>query len=488
MKNLLISILLITCCGLCYAQNKTVYVSSSIGLDTNDGSVSSPLKTVSKALSTKANKILLKRGDVFYEKLVVYNKNIDAYGEGSLPEINGLKTIKAGDATWVEGRFKGDRWTKKRGTGIWRIDLTDPAFSGRSDKSELYLNDIGFVVDDTKGKIYGHKCEFLYAKDCNDKKTGPQRNTYLKNEGDFYQTSEYGNDVDKNEFRYLYIKLSYNPNRSSFSFSTFGTGVALTNSSIKNLKVTGFSGHGVKCGKNATVDHCIIDLVGGSQAMYYSAWGRYGNGIEFYVTMSDLVSNGLATNNIISRTFDCATTVQGSSGSVDVVHDIRIENNCIIDCRQAFEFFLSNPKPQEGKTNTPRGCTFKNNLCIGDNSNIFSSPEARDTFFLSFHSVDGAFPIENNVCVGRKGFLTAASPKSLKFKNNVYHTTDDIILWNNGGINEKTIYLAKSDKNNESKYRNTSGDVSTSIKIYSSDSLDELRERLINDYIGKYWK
>jgi len=84
------------------ADSRIIYVSSSLGSDTNNGlSPDSPVKTVAKGRSMVRNNsqdwLLLKRGDVWYEKfggLSVSGRSaqepilISAYGTGDRPLLN----------------------------------------------------------------------------------------------------------------------------------------------------------------------------------------------------------------------------------------------------------------------------------------------------------------------------------------------------------------------------------------------------------------
>lgn len=100
-----------------------VYVSSSAGDDSNDGSKSKPFKTFSK-IPRKNARIFLKRGDVFYEPLSgLENCVVDSYPNNGkrLPVICGLRFIKNPSA-----------W-ENMGGGIWRLDMNaDANFSGRN--------------------------------------------------------------------------------------------------------------------------------------------------------------------------------------------------------------------------------------------------------------------------------------------------------------------------------------------------------------------
>ena len=94
------------------AFGKDVYVSSSSGNDSNDGSIAAPFKTLAAAPKKGVN-LYLKRGDVFFETLSgVANSTVDAYGEGAKPLVCGLKILKNNDA-WV-----------KMPNDIWCLDLS----------------------------------------------------------------------------------------------------------------------------------------------------------------------------------------------------------------------------------------------------------------------------------------------------------------------------------------------------------------------------
>ena len=84
------------------ADSRTIYVSSSVGDDANDGlSEAAPKKTIRSAIAvTKDGRpdwILLKRGDVFTEGVLAWEKSgrsatermvLTAYGVGSRPVLN----------------------------------------------------------------------------------------------------------------------------------------------------------------------------------------------------------------------------------------------------------------------------------------------------------------------------------------------------------------------------------------------------------------
>ena len=83
-----------------FGFSQTNYHFSNSGDDTNNGSITNPLKTISKlnSLSLKpGDKVLFKRGDIFIGQIVLQNESgadqspivFDSYGAGNLPILSG---------------------------------------------------------------------------------------------------------------------------------------------------------------------------------------------------------------------------------------------------------------------------------------------------------------------------------------------------------------------------------------------------------------
>lgn len=411
-----------------FAGNRVsyVYVSTS-GNDKNAGTEQAPLKSIGAAIKYNMP-IKLKRGDTFYESVNDNGCNILAYGNGNNPKICGWKSVPANKDLWEEGKLLAGKWYKSSGTKIWRIDLENQFATGRL-SGHQYLNNIGIIINTTTNESFGNKCEFLYMQDCKDPYASGQTNTYLKHEMDFWQSSKNGKaKFASDDFRYLYIFSSNDPNQYAYRFSTYGNGFSLSNARVEEIDVEGFGCHGFGCGSNAIVLHCNIDYVGGSQQIGANQWVRFGNGVEFYGPRE----NGEVAYNTISHTFDCATTIQGNCGDSTYAKNIVFHNNEIHNCRQAFEFFWRKNK-KTGFYHDVENCAFESNVCTDNgHNNGFRAPDWRDTHILTYHT-EGKTSVEikNNKFIGGTGFISGSHPEFLTFGKNSYELANGAILWNN---------------------------------------------------------
>ncbi len=410
-----------------FVNSEVLYVSSSEGDDSNLGiSQNEPLQTISKALLYKKN-IKLKCGDVFNGSITLSGVDMKSYGRGDRPIVSGWKRLKKNDATnvWQEGELLGGVWHAKKGTNIWRLDLDIPIFGGRKVIASL-LNDIGLIKDNDDNSIHGRKCQYVY-KNGDKEPVFSQKNTYLKNNFDFCQCSKKGSDGLKPEdFRYLYMYLDHNPSEHDLSFSTYGNGFNLSNSSVDGIRVEGFACHGFSCASDVKITNCDIEYIGGAQQIGYLDWVRFGNGVEFYV--SSTRRNGYVADNIIRHTFDCATTVQASNFKDAWAENIVFKNNAISNCRQAFEHFLNNTDSKTGKMLDYVNCSFVDNVCVNIGDNGFSSPELRDACILSYERENGkSVEISGNI------FFDANFYCAKNFSKNVHD--NEVFLYNGQYLN-----------------------------------------------------
>lgn len=437
-----------------FVHSKYVYVSSSLGKDYNIGTIDSPLRTISEGLK-QGKDIKLRRNDVFYESVILNDVNMTPYGKGRKPIISGWKSIDANKRLWSEGYEDKGSWILKKGTNIWRLDLKESPSLGRI-SGNLFINNIGLIWDRTNDKTYGHKCQYLVSDSCRGPSNGGQRNTYLHQEMDFFQTSKSGsiNNFSSNDFKYLYIYTTTNPNNCRFSFSTYGNAFSINDAKIDSIRVEGFGGNGFECGNNIKVTNCDIDYIGGSQQIGYHDWVRYGNGIEF----CGIQENGLISNNSISHTFDCAVTIQGSCGNGKYSKNILFRNNIIKNCRQALEYSWHRDN-KTGYYHDVENCGFINNTCIESGINTgFNSPECRDTHILTYQYTDkSAFKIEGNIFIGGYGFISARHPELLSIGNNVYDINDGSVLWDDCSYSHNIIYHANSAEQSLEKFNDKLG-------------------------------
>lgn len=452
--------------GICYAQvaQRTIYVSSSEGNDSNDGrSIRYPVKTINKA-SALGDTILLKAGDVFYECVVLTNQYISRYGPGEMPEINGLRTLE------------GIPWERVK-DNIWQIDLTKVQATGFYVEGTSKYNNVGCFYELNKDQLHGRKC--------------PKKEE-LEKDWDFFQSDvlTYHEKGDKC-FDILYLYYSGNPNDLKLAVS-IGTryGVTLRSSSIEDVKVMGFGTGGIRFTGTSTVRNCRVDVIGGSMMVYGRQTTSLGNGIDIYVDKD--ASDCLIEGNHITRCFDCGCSIQAENAGQATPRNIVFKNNLIANCCQGWEDFLRND-PNVVYEN----CVFENNtvLNIGKTSG-FGYPKDR---FKYCHVLGNNFKgdkgmiIRNNIFVGGNYYCSGAYRD--KYKSNIWDGNTciikrgDYILSNYMGT--KDVIRIPTEKG---EFRNLDEATEDAIRRYRELTGDNTtrfvikKERAINRRIDKLTK
>lgn len=356
----------------------TYYVSSTSGDDRNDGlSEYTPKATINSIKKKQNLQILLKRGDIFYECLYNYkNCLIGSYGnDNAQPVVCGFK-ILTNPSAWK--RVEGD---------VWALSLANESnfkgFSAKQSANKTTVNNVGLIYDSKKDKVYGHLVK---------------RYDMLEADGDFFMTEAHRQEYfDKHPFDTLYWKTSIDPRTfDQLCFSTYSNGISsIWNSTVRDISIVGFSIHGITRCNDCVIENCQIDLIGGATFVRdREPWCRYGNGIELWSNNNGNLINGC----LISRTFDCATTIQGTPTKAVIVRNNHFMNNRIYHCRQAFEHFLLD-QGTEGHSDY-ENCSFENNICYEMGENEFSSPESRDANILSYETGPRSIVIKNNIFFG----------------------------------------------------------------------------------------
>lgn len=456
-----------------FVTSECVYVSSSDGDDSNFGiDKSHPIKTISLARSFQKN-IKLKCGDVFYGPVRLSGVSMSSYGIGSKPILSGWKKIQHDQKQnyWEEGVLYDGKWTQKKGSHIWRLDLSKDIFKGCTQNFSC-SNNIGLIINENTKEMYGRKCQFLY-QDGRHRNQYSQDGTWLEKNFDFYQCSKKGNEnLTNNDFRYLYMFLDKDPNDLDLSFSTYATGVSLHNANVEGVRIEGFGCHGFGCGSNVRIENCEIEYIGGSQQVGYPQWVRFGNGVEFYISTS--MKNGYVANNHISHTFDCATTIQGSNYDDANASNIYFENNNISNCRQAFEHFLNNKDTKNGGHVDYFNCGFINNVCFNIGDNGFSSPELRDACILSYESTGNkSIEISGNTFVGANYYCGTNFSNKIH-DNKIYLYDDQYLNYYHLKKNHRKI-LADSEDSKKA-YRQLTKDNSEIINIKKGTLKDVIKK------------
>lgn len=449
-----------------------VYVSSSAGDDSNDGSMKSPLKTFAKIPKENA-RILLKKGDVFYEPLSgLSNCVVDSYGKGSkYPEICGLKLLKNPDA-WED-----------MGNGVWRLDMNKTEnFYGRNleiTKGNFQLNNLGALYDAASDTVYGHKV----------KKLEMLEKDWDITTGEIYKPK----DIDAESYRWLYVKLGKNPSSdgAKLGILTYGNGVSgLKNCTVRNIAIKGFGRHGLTGSFGGKIENVKIDLIGGSTQVGYRTWVRLGNGIEFWISESPSSNNrNHVSGCTISRTYDCGSTIQGIVEKGEIVaSDITFTGNKFYRCRQAFEHFLSN---RSNGRSEYINCHFEGNFAWEMGENEFSTPEPRDNNFLTYDNKRKGMIIKNNVCYG-SGIYAGTRGWAEHFGENTFYVEQGkhnllfVYPWNKQGIE-----IPSNSEADIQKYRETLGDTTSKIILVPESEIAETRSNLMKEdfkYVKKFLK
>lgn len=449
-----------------------VYVSSSAGDDSNDGSMKSPLKTFAKIPKENA-RILLKKGDVFYEPLSgLSNCVVDSYGKGSkYPEICGLKLLKNPDA-WED-----------MGNGVWRLDMNKTEnFYGRNleiTKGNYQLNNLGALYDAASDTVYGHKV----------KKLEMLEKDWDITTGEIYKPK----DIDAESYRWLYVKLGKNPSSdgAKLGILTYGNGVSgLKNCTVRNIAIKGFGRHGLTGSFGGKIENVKIDLIGGSTQVGYRTWVRLGNGIEFWISGSPSSNNrNHVSGCTISRTYDCGSTIQGIVEKGEIVaSDITFTGNKFYRCRQAFEHFLSN---RSNGRSEYINCHFEGNFAWEMGENEFSTPEPRDNNFLTYDNKRKGMIIKNNVCYG-SGIYAGTRGWAEHFGENTFYVEQGkhnllfVYPWGKQGIE-----IPSNSEADIQKYRETLGDTTSKIILVPESEIAETRSNLMKEdfkYVKKFLK
>lgn len=436
---------------------QTFYVSSSMGDDANDGLTEYSSKQHIYAIRHKENiRILLKRGDVFYEQLLDFtNCIIEGYGRGDRPVLCGFKVLMNPQA-WIYDELEG----------LWYIDLMDEGnFAGclHGDVTDDRINNIGFIYNPNGDKVYGRRVRVL-----ND----------LKENGSFFLTNQFVLDsINNDSFRYLRWKYDGNPRKiKHLCFPMWLIAVKnLNNCELRNISIVGFN-FGIVVSNSTVVDNCQIDLIGGAVQLGTSSWVRYGNGIEYAWSNFD----NLVTNCLISRTYDCGTSIQSSgifNGSPKNIHFV---GNKFYRCRQAFEFFLNaknDYKPQY------ENCSFTDNVCFLMGENEFSTPQLRDANILSYDGTVKSIKIESNTFWGAPYFCGAVFPNGLH--NNTVYVFEKQYLYNYHGQRTMPVVIADGDQEIE-KFRKQSGDDSKIFIMKKGSRFTRQMEKKIKKNVS--WK
>ena len=470
MKNYVLLILLSFVCLIIQAKeipgihptHQTVYVSSSMGDDENNGqSLQSPLKTIKKALSI-GDTIYLKAGDIFYEGGVcMYGKYLSRYGEGVNPTICGYKRIV--EPLWIEIE-----------KNIWILSLVEDNFTGVVLEGPSTSNNICAFHDYENDMIHGRK---VWHK------------TELTNDWDFWQT-EILSKANPEEYNDIYLYLTTSPNLLKLEMSIYDCAMNVDHSTIDGVNFIGY-GFGIGAHSNTIIRNCKIDAIGGRIIPEGESYNCYGNGIEFYVGGDKDLTDCIVENCYISRCYDCGITIQGKGGTTATPRNIIIQNNMITNCCQGWEDFLRNNDDV-----CFDNCVFKNNIVLrSGNTSGFGYQASRFKYcHILGNNVAGdrGMRIENNIFAQGNFYCSGAYNNAYRSNiwkdNRCFLSEDDFILGDYFGKSD-VLRMRGSKRRSQpeiKKYRALTGDLSTEFVIMSRRRVNAKANKLEKQFLRSH--
>lgn len=431
-----------------FAIEQVIYISSSLGDDSNPGTQIAPKKTIGSVKNKKNVEILLKRGDVFFETVSgLRGCKVGAYGYGEKPVVCGFRILKNANA-----------WTKVSDR-IWCIDLClindFEGFPIVPSEFNKQGGNIGMIYDINNDKIYGNLVKEI---------------TSLKKDGDFFVSEKWlTKDFDNKGIIYAFFDQDPRLNKG-WCFSMGENGFySLTNCWLSDLSIVGFGKHGLLSADDTFVERCDFDLIGGSILIGFNYWVRYGNGIELKHNNSNVVVKDCQ----ISRVYDAATTIQSSGKGLHSPNNIHFINNRIVYCRQAFERYLTS------SDNDPQyiDCEFSNNVCVFSGDNKFGITKyGNECHLLSYEKTTKPIIIQNNIFFGSNYLCCYTFSEGMK--DNIVYIYPDQYLNHYHGIKDYQTILS-NDFDAIYYYRQRAFDSSKIIVIARHSKQDNKIKSLI---------
>ncbi|MDO4569814.1 MAG: right-handed parallel beta-helix repeat-containing protein [Planctomycetia bacterium] len=266
----------------------------------------------------------------------------------------------------------------------WSVEILDTA--------RLEVESLGLTAD--VGNI------ILVEKGEKEKKAGWKRWSVetLENQGDFYydpQSSRVWMRSEKNPAE-VYDMMEAALKRHIFVMGGHHDFI------LDGLAAAYTGAHGAAGGSvsRATIRNCRFLWIGGSH-LYTRDHGpvRYGNGVEFWCSASDI----LVENNYFAHIYDVAMTNQGPDPSV--VRNVVYRGNKTYRCEQGYEIWFSNRETRI------QGLVFEQNECVesGFGWSHAQRPDKRGTHLLAY------------------GFQ--AGEVDITYRNNVFNSAANAMIW-----------------------------------------------------------
>lgn len=332
-------------------SSQTVYVASSIGSISSDGtSIDSPMDNLNNAVK-KEKTVLLKAGDTFFVgNLEISGITLSRCGEGANPVLCGYKRI-------VELR-----WTEVE-KNIWKLNLAENNFTVFDTKGSSTSNNICAFHEYDKDLLQGRK---VWHKE------------EMRADWDYWQT-ETLKGAKPAEYGYVYLYLTSDPNKQKLEMYVYDLALRVENAVVDGVDFVGF-GFGIFAKSHTQIRNCRLDAIGGRIIPGNNSYVCYGNGIEFYVSRT--IEDYVVENCDISRCYDCGVTIQGSKNQNARPRNIIIRNNTFV----GGIYYCSGAYRKEYKSNVWEGntCVIKRGDFIlsnyGGTKDVIRIPTERGEF------------------------------------------------------------------------------------------------------------
>ncbi len=367
---------------------KKYYVSSSTGSDSNDGlSEAQPLKTITAATNKaiKGDAILLKRGDMWRERIKARGVLYTAYGEGAKPIINSNVYGDAADESL---------WTLVEGsTNIWKYVKNIP------DVGNIVVNGNKTIEKFTKAVKFDNGIMYVGAQVVNPVQHLTEDNTFINvYDSVTAKTASLDNST-------LYVRCDAgNPGKvyDSIELCYRGHGVsAVSGMTFDNIALFYAGSHGVAHGSATNVKYTNMEIgwIGGAvQNTNNGSITRFGNGIEVYGACDNFVID----NCYVYQCYDAGITHQKQLGSTDecVEKNVWFTNNVIDRCIYNIEYFMGKAD-KAGVTRLMENITYEGNLLARSGYGWGYSPSRAASIKGWDHHNNHAinFNIKNNVFI-----------------------------------------------------------------------------------------
>lgn len=391
---------------------RRIFFVSSTGQDANDGlspkGAISSIAQLRKILLQAGDTVLFRKGDTFVGSLS--GLSVSPKVAGSLPIYFG--TYGSGAEPVITGRIKIPKNCIIYRPGVLEVDLLELSKSrillNFSDKVEI-LNPAHISVGD--GPEFGVNSISRAVEAAVDPEIILTGNKIQIRRNDLVANAEH-----------LFVTPAEDGFRTAINFE------------IRNIRLSGFGGHGVRILGGVThglVSGCLIDHIGGS---LLNGKIGYGNGVECW----NETSNITVVNNVFRDIYDAAFTLQGGPTNKGLGwKNVKFSNNSVSRSQQGVELWA-----QCGSTGWGGPCilaggmekvAISNNMFfnIGEGLPQYLRPAGGNIAAILFYGIEGPksdiIIQHNRFLLGRSALFYLNKGQSL-LPNGVKFQRNDIVI------------------------------------------------------------